>query len=248
MDTQLLEEIGLTKGEIKVYLALLKLGETTTGQIIEKAQVSGGKVYVILDKLIQKGLVSYIIKEKTKHFSAASPNKILSYVDEKQESLESKRNKLEEQMPSLFSVADASRKKYDSQLYLGYEGIRTVIFEVMDQLSPKDDMLIMGINLSRDNKFNIMWKHWHAERIRKGINCKMLFSTKKSEYFKVFSNMKRTQIKILEGITPASVGIVGDNILLTTYGEEPSCLLIKHPEIVMSFKTFFNTLWEIAKK
>ena len=38
MNEQLLEEIGLTKGEIKVYLTLLKIGETTTGKIIEEAQ------------------------------------------------------------------------------------------------------------------------------------------------------------------------------------------------------------------
>ena len=53
MNEQLLEEIGLTKGEIKVYLTLLRLGETTTGKIIEKAQISSGKIYEILDKLIK---------------------------------------------------------------------------------------------------------------------------------------------------------------------------------------------------
>ena len=65
MNEQLLEDIGLTKGEIKVYLTLLKLRETTTGKIIEEAQISSGKIYEILDKLIKKGLVSYIIKDKT---------------------------------------------------------------------------------------------------------------------------------------------------------------------------------------
>ncbi len=58
MNNKLLEEIGLTKGEISVYLALLKIGETTTGKIIEEAQISSGKIYEILDKLIKKGMVS----------------------------------------------------------------------------------------------------------------------------------------------------------------------------------------------
>ena len=59
----LLEELGLTKGEIKVYLTLLKLGETTTGKIVEEAGISSGKIYEILEKLIRKGLASFIIKE-----------------------------------------------------------------------------------------------------------------------------------------------------------------------------------------
>ena len=77
MNEKILEEIGLTKGEIRVYLTLLKIGETTTGKIIEEAQISSGKIYEILDKLIKKGLASYVIKDKTKYFNAVSPNRIL---------------------------------------------------------------------------------------------------------------------------------------------------------------------------
>ena len=248
MDEYLLEEIGLTRGEIKVYLTLLKTGETTTGKIIDKAQISGGKVYVILDKLIKKGLVSFIVKEKTKYFSAVTPNKILEYVDEKEKSLEMKKKRIKEQLPSLLSLQDLSAKKYDSQLFLGYNGIKTVIFDVLSKLSVKTEVLIMGINLSRDEKYNLLWKNWHQERIKKGILCKMLFPDKDSDFFKIFSRMKKTESRILKGIAPASVGILGEQILLTTYGEEPSSLLIKHPEIVKSFTTFFENLWKISRK
>ena len=68
MDTKILESAGFTNGEVRVYLSLLELGETTTGDIIKKSKITGSKVYEILDKLIEKGLVSYIIKEKTKHY------------------------------------------------------------------------------------------------------------------------------------------------------------------------------------
>lgn len=61
MKENILEEIGLTKGENKVYFALLKIGWTTTGRAIEEAKISAGKVYHILDKLMKKRLVSYII-------------------------------------------------------------------------------------------------------------------------------------------------------------------------------------------
>jgi len=245
MDTKLLEEIGLTKGEIRVYLTLLKLGETTTGKIIEKAQISGGKVYIILDKLIKKGLASYIIKEKTKHFSPSNPNKIIEYINIKEKSLESKKKKIQDQLSTLLVTTPS--KQYDTQLYLGYEGIKTAIFEALNKISLKDEVLVMGVELAREDKYNIMWKHWHSKRIKKGINCKMLFSNKEHKYHKIISKMKKTQIRILKGITPSSVGIVGDHILITTYGDNPSCLLIKHPEIVSSFKTFFETLWGIAK-
>ena len=101
MNEQLLEEIGLTKGEIKVYLTLLKLGETTTGKIIEEAQISSGKIYEILEKLIKKGLASFIIREKTKYFSPASPNRIVDYIREKEKELNQKEQELLKELPSL---------------------------------------------------------------------------------------------------------------------------------------------------
>ena len=54
MDSNSLKELGLTDGEIKVYLALNQLGETTSGPIVDKSGVSISKVYLILDRLFSK--------------------------------------------------------------------------------------------------------------------------------------------------------------------------------------------------
>jgi len=80
MDTKIFQEIGLTEGETKVYLALLKLGETTKGSLAKEANVSSSKVYELVDKLEKKGLAGHIIKGKIKHFVAMEPKRILDYM------------------------------------------------------------------------------------------------------------------------------------------------------------------------
>ena len=247
MNEKLLEEIGLTKGEIKVYLSLLKLGETTTGKIIEEAQISSGKIYEILDKLIKKGLASYSIKEKTKYFSAASPNRILDYVYEKEKSLKEKESELLKELPNLLEIGKVGEKKYETNLFLGLKGIRTAIFEALEDLSLEGEVLAMGIVSSKDEKYNIMWEAWHTERIRRKINCEAIFSDKNTVYFKVLKKMKFTEIRVLSGITPSAIDIIGERVLVFTYGNEPSCLSVTNPEIAQSFRTFFDTLWKIAK-
>ena len=62
MDTGLLESVGLTKSEAKVYLALLELGSSSKGPIVKRSGVASSKVYELLDKLIAKGLVSIVVK------------------------------------------------------------------------------------------------------------------------------------------------------------------------------------------
>ena len=124
MNEKILEEIGLTKGESKVYLTLLKLGETTTGKIIEEAQISSGKIYEILDKLIAKGLASFIIKEKTKYFQASSPNRIMDYLHEKEDNLKAKEQEFEKQLPSLLSLQQLKKKEHEATLFKGFKGFK----------------------------------------------------------------------------------------------------------------------------
>jgi len=242
MNEKLLEEIGLTKGEIKVYLTLLKTGETTTGKIIEDSGLSSGKIYEILDKLIKKGLASFIIKEKTKYFQASSPERILDYLKEKEKLIHEKEKELEKELPSILEM-QKSQAKEETRLFKGFKGIQTAIFEALSSLNKQDEVLAMGIRSGKEEQYNLLWQRWHQERVKKKIICKMLFS-EKGEYFNYFRKMKLTQIKIIKGITPSAIDIMGNSVLIFTYGKEPSCLLIKNPEIAQSFTNLFNSLWK----
>ncbi|MBS3167698.1 hypothetical protein J4216_01085 [Candidatus Woesearchaeota archaeon] len=46
MDIMILREAGLTEGEIKVYLALLELGTSTSGPIVEKSGVARSIIFL----------------------------------------------------------------------------------------------------------------------------------------------------------------------------------------------------------
>ena len=64
---KLLEHIGLTKNEVKVYLALLDTGLTTTSAIIKETCINTSKVYESLERLLKKGLVSYTTESAFEH-------------------------------------------------------------------------------------------------------------------------------------------------------------------------------------
>ena len=83
MEMNILKEIGLSESEKKVYLTLLELGDSTRGDIVNKSGVTGSKVYELLEKLQEKGLVSIYIKEKVKHFKPTNPKQLLNYIEDK---------------------------------------------------------------------------------------------------------------------------------------------------------------------
>src|SRR3989344_5030598 len=91
-----LETIGLTKNEVKIYLALLEIGATSTGAIIKKTGIHTSKVYDGLERLSEKGLVTYIIEANTKHYKAVNPDRILDFLDEKKKKIESQKEEVKD--------------------------------------------------------------------------------------------------------------------------------------------------------
>src|SRR3989338_10941265 len=78
-----LSNVGLTDSESKVYLALLSLGDSTRGEIVNESGIAGSKVYEVLDKLYRKGLVAKYLKDKILHFKPANPMQLITYLNEK---------------------------------------------------------------------------------------------------------------------------------------------------------------------
>ena len=118
MDETLLEKLGLTKGEIKVYLALNKLSESTVGPIGKESKVSKSKIYDILDKLIEKGLVGYVVKSGTKYFLANDPHLILEYIERKENELDkTKKEVVTEVLPQLMLQRASASKRRIAEIY-----------------------------------------------------------------------------------------------------------------------------------
>ena len=83
-----LKKIGLTEGEIKVYQALLELGETTRTQLAKKSGISPSKIYDVANRLLEKGIISSVRKNNVIHFSPADPERIKDFLKQKEEELE----------------------------------------------------------------------------------------------------------------------------------------------------------------
>src|SRR3989339_40224 len=78
----MLKEFGLTETEEKVYLSLLKQGTSLASDIIKKTQLHRTTIYDVLERLISKGFVSYIIQNKIKYYSATNPSEFLVFGSE----------------------------------------------------------------------------------------------------------------------------------------------------------------------
>tara|TARA_Y100000310_G_scaffold79315_1_gene76039 strand:+ start:1407 stop:2174 length:768 start_codon:yes stop_codon:yes gene_type:complete len=249
MDISVIQEAGLTEGESKVYLALLELGPSTTGPIVEKSGVAKSIIYQLLDKLIQKGLASYITKDKTKYYQAAEPTKLIDFIEEREKLLLEKKMKVEELLPLLISKQQEA-KPSEAKIFEGFQGMITVHDHTYNKLKRGEEYFFLGISPEQPKHFHAYWQRDHIKRVKAGIKCKLLFHPKTNKkILKNRNSYKHCDARYLPIAidTPAWFMGYNDIAVIGFPSSKPITLEINNKEIADSFKAYFDEFWKKTK-
>ncbi len=242
MNTELLEKIGLTKGESKVYLTLLKIGQTSVGEIINYSGVSRSKIYDILERLKEKGVVSYVIEGKIKKFNAVRPERLQDFLDSEKSEIEEKEKELQKILPSLNKILPKSNKA-NAEILFGTRGIKA-FFEM--SLKSKEEILVAGYPPEASEYFHAYFRDYHKRRIKKKVSGKVIYDYE-TWFSKKRGKRKYVQQRYLpKGIkTPAFLYIFEDIVGTIVFTKEQKlCFMIKNKEVSNSYKAYFNILWK----
>ncbi len=242
MDTAILTDIGLTNAEIKVYLALLELGTSSAGLIIERSGLQSSVVHMTLNKLGDKGFVSFVKEGQRRHYQAANPRHIVELINEKKE-------RFKEILPELLLKQSMAKEKPEVTTFRGIKGVKELFYEFLEAggtehhtLSAPKESLMMG---------DAWWISYHKRRAEKGINAKLLFN-ESLEFWKAEDKYKspRTEVRYTNmGFEPLTETIVrNDRIGIIIWTEKPIATMIHNKAAADSYEKFFNMLWKQARK
>lgn len=240
-----LKRIGLTEGEVRVYLALLELGSSTTGPIIEQSGITSSKVYLILERLGQKGLVSQILKNNVKWFQIADPNRILEYLHDRMSELRFDEAKVKEVLPVLRARKNLLTHEQETSMFEGPRGLRSARLEFISDMKAGDEYLVFGSE-ELDEKAARTIRSIHADNEERGIRTRLIYRMEKAQAQRLFKRYPLTKVRIVKDILPSSVAITEDKVLLMAHGERPIQVLIKARPIARSYNMFFESIWENA--
>jgi sugar-specific transcriptional regulator TrmB len=243
MDTNVLEKLGLTANEISVYLALLELGTVTTGAIVKKSNLHTSRVYESLEKLVEKGLVSFVIKSNKKHFSASSPEHLIDILEEQ-------KKEVNEILPQLKALNMQKQPDYKSTIYDGYKGVKSVYDNIIRTLKPGDEILVFGARAADDSFMaKTYFKQYTQRRVEKQIKMKIIFNDDARETGKFYSELAFTEVRYMpkDMKTPAAIDIYGNNVGTLVLNPQPIVFLISSKEVADSYREFFRMLWKMCK-
>ena len=252
MDGSILEKLGFTPGEIKVYLALLRLGTSTAGPIAREAKVARSKLYDILERLARRGLVSRVVQNGTRRFSVAEPARLKDFLRQRREQLERQEEEIDGLIPALELEYRLKNVRQEAEVFDGLEGLKNAREKYLRSMKRGDAVYFAGVPSSAYRRMEAYYADWNARRIRKGIQSYTIFTdvSRTHPYVKQKIGHKHTFVRFLPKGVPcfAWFEIYGDTVVIAINHEKAFSIVIHDRHVAQSYKTYFDLLWKISRE
>lgn len=232
MKKQQLQELGFSEGEAEIYLALLKHGKTNVMQIAKITGRHRTHIYDTIEKLKDKGFVSETIIDNKKFIIASSPENILDYIREKEETAKS----LVKDLKNL----EVREKEIKVETFKGLAGFKVVFRDILKE---KKDYVGYGEGARFQKLLPEFFEQFQGQAETLRIRLRLILK-------KGISVPKRKELEVrhLDYISPSTTFIYGDKILIIIWEPFPTAIRITDKQTADSYKSYFELMWKIASK
>lgn len=248
---KILQKLGLSSKEARVYLAALELGAAPVQQIAKKASVNRPTTYVILESLMRKGLATSVERGKKVLFTAEPPEQLERLLARQQDEIEGKRQDLLKILPELEAIFNLSENRPRVRFYEGREGVIAANQDFMRDLeegttihafTPLDDMTATFPNFL---------KYQPEQRLMKKIISKVIYTHKDGPVPNATNKKELREARFLPRekfpLTGNLSFVKAKKVGIVVYRNNIVAVNIENPDIANMMKAIFDLIWECIK-
>lgn len=238
MDKEVLQEVGLNEKEAIIYLGLLKERICGASKLSKLTKIQRTTVYLELDNLIRRGLVSYVIKNSKRYYQAASPEKLVEILD-------TKRQKINSILPNLKNL-HPTIQPFKIEVFEGKEGIKTFYQDILN--NKVKELLAFGVTGNAFEVLKFEFPHFVQKFEKAGLRVRYL-ANKSSEKLLKELPKNRTKIKYLPNqyFSDITTIIYKNKIAIQSLIKENIfVILIEDEKLFKGYKNYFEFMWGLA--
>ena len=246
MNSQDLMQLGLNRNESIVYLALVRFREADAHSIIQETKFHKKIVYDNLQRLMDKGLVASVIKERRRVFSLTNTDMLSAYVEEQEKTILQKKDLAIRIKKEIESSSRSYKEKQDAKLYSGMQAARSFYAETLQG----GDYYVLGApQESLDIMGELFWDSHHLKRKKNKQKAYLLLNSSLKKWGKQQKD-NYTEIRYFDAdFEPKTeIHIQQDIVAIIVWTQEPVIFKMKSETLSKSYKKYFERMWKLAKK
>lgn len=236
-----LQEIGLNEKESAIYLALLQVDSASVVSLAEKTKIKRPTVYVVLDTLAKKGLVSEVKIGNKTHFSAESPERLESYVERQRVILDEHAKRLHDIVPQLKSVQRGGGERPVIKFFDGKEAAYQDTSLFFSESARKEDTGYFVFN--RDLIEEVFTSREIDDVAKKRpelrIKAVSIYNYSKNE-LQSDSLSDRTRVDFNNFPIKCDMSVYEDRVEVVTLGKRVSSIFIQSRDVADTLKTLIK--------
>lgn len=242
-----LQKLGLSDKEALVYLASLELGPSPVQVIAKKAEVNRATTYVMIEALLQKGLMSTFEKGKKMMYTAEKPERLHRIVHSERAAVDEKETVVKSLLPELEALSMAAGERPKVSFYEGEDGLEAMREAIFDsRMESMEDFISFD-----DLRHLLPKENWnkHSERLAKlKIKGRTIYTSEKFEQ----PNERTKHLWEFRRIPQEKFPMHGE---LTVFGNKISMIalkgklvgvIIESKEMAIMVKSMFELAWAQA--
>ncbi|KKU27620.1 MAG: Transcriptional regulator TrmB [Microgenomates group bacterium GW2011_GWC1_46_20] len=249
MYQSMLEELGLSPNEAKIYETLVEKGESSVSGIALAAGIHRRNAYDVIQRLIDKGLCFQIFSTTENKYNAVDPDKLTEVIAEKQ-------NKLLAALPGLKKKFSERLAPEEAYIYRGLEGQKNIWRDVIRVGA--DSYAVGAKGGWFEPKLEANRNAFFKEANRKKIKFFQLFDyeikAQDPDFPKRFPGELQYKFLPKEYSTNSLIQVFGDYFITYTgleikkLSEKTVFFIIKSKNLAESYRTWFWYMWKQSSK
>jgi sugar-specific transcriptional regulator TrmB len=246
---QELMSLGLTWNEVKVYMSLMRLGETQVGGIINDLKVHRQIAYNALDALEKRGMVQKTMKNGIAHFKVSDPDVIVEDLQKKELMAKRLSETIKKEMKKI-------NREHQINIYNGREGARRYFLQEFKKLPVGGTSYVMNATSERHVEIlgeDFIRGPYNKIRNERQIHTVHIMSEKNrsddDKYIKKTNpHLRDRKFLPYENMNPVATLIWNESVGFMSIKDDIFIIEIIDKNFRDSYKEHFDMLWNIAKE
>jgi sugar-specific transcriptional regulator TrmB len=241
-----LKLLGLAQKEIRFFEVCFTSGPISINEAAKLARLQRSTAYLTAQDLIGKGLIIEDFSHYRKKVMAVDGEKLMKIIANRQRTLRRQELELQEKLPELQALYQASEIRPKVKVYEGNNGLLSVWRDI---LSAKSEILLWT-NQEKENLFftPLLHQKFVTERIKKGMQIKVLAvnNPKGKELLKNDqASLRQTKLLPKDVNFSAETYIYDNKFAILDYTKDIIGIIIESEQMTNSHKAIFDMNWKI---